>query len=305
MSDLILHHYAMSPFSEKIRAMLGYTQLPWQSVVTREMPPRPHLDDILVGGYRKIPVAQQGADIFCDSRIITSEIARLSDKPELAMENCSEAIQQFVTRTDLDVFFACILSANSKAMTRKARASLSWLDLLRLVWDRFNMGRTASVKLAGPKQAGGVVKAHLQQLEGMLTDNFLFGPTPTIADFAAYHSLWFIRDLAERSLIAPYPRINAWMDRIKACGAGQRREISIEDSIAIARAAIPRPIAGEDSQDPRIGSQVALAPSDYGQKPTRGTLVGVTPHRWIIARQHNAVGTVHVHFPKQGFVLGG
>lgn len=304
MSDLILHHYAMSPFSEKIRAMLGYTQLPWQSVITREMPPRPHLDEVLVGGYRKIPVAQSGADLFCDSRIISSEIAALSNQPALAMENGSDALQQFVQRTDLEVFFACVMSANSKAMARKARASLSWLDLGKLVWDRINMGRKASVKMAGPKQAGPIVTAHLQQLESMLSGNdWLFGSTPTIADFSAYHGLWFIRDLAERSLISHYPRVNAWMDRIKSYGEGQRRDISIADAVSIARAAQPRPIAAADQNDPQINRPVSIAPSDYGQTPTRGVLVGANANRWIIAREHADVGTVHVHLPKQGMKL--
>lgn len=303
MSDLILHHYAMSPFSEKIRAMLGYTQLPWQSVITREMPPRPHLDDILVGGYRKIPVAQQGADVFCDSRIISSEIAALSGKSELALEHCSDAIQQFVQHTDLDVFFACVMSANSKALTRKARASLSLFDLGKLMWDRINMGRKASIKMAGPKQARPMVTAHLQQMEAMLVEDFLFGVTPTIADFAAYHGLWFIRDLGERTFITDYPRVNAWMDRIKAYGHGARRDISIEDSVRVAGNATPRVIGEHDRQDARIGSIVTIAPSDYAQTPTRGTLVGASAQRWIIAREHPTVGVVHVHFPRQGFAL--
>lgn len=302
MSDLILHHYAMSPFSEKIRAMLGYTGVPWQSVITREMPPRPHLE-LLAGGYRKIPVAQIGADIFCDTRTITGEIAALSAQPLLAMENCSDAIQQFVQKTDLEVFFACVLSTNSKAMTRKARASLSWWDLLRLIWDRINMGLKASVKLTGPKQAGGVVQAQLVLLEDMLSEAFLFGPTPTIADFAAYHGLWVIRDLAERSLIAPYPRINAWMDRIKAYGDGHYHEISRDQSLLIARQSTPRPIDDAYRQDALIGKTVSIAPADYWQTPSQGQLVGVTAQRWIIARETNATGKVHVHFPKQGFRL--
>ena len=62
MNDLILHHYAMSPFSEKIRAMLGYAQVNWQSCITREMPPRPLLAR-LAGGYRKIQ-SHKWAQIF-------------------------------------------------------------------------------------------------------------------------------------------------------------------------------------------------------------------------------------------------
>ena len=91
MPDLILHHYPMSPFSEKIRAMLGYSRMHWQSVLTREMPPRP-LVASLAGGYRKIPVAQIGADIFCDSRTIAREIAILANQPALALENCSPEV---------------------------------------------------------------------------------------------------------------------------------------------------------------------------------------------------------------------
>ena len=84
MQEFILYHYAMSPFSEKVRAMLGYAGLSWQSVIVREMPPRPMLS-ALAGGYRKVPVAQSGADVFCDSRAIADEIARLSGKPELSL----------------------------------------------------------------------------------------------------------------------------------------------------------------------------------------------------------------------------
>lgn len=32
MSDIIFHHYALSPFSEKIRRILAFKKLPWQAV---------------------------------------------------------------------------------------------------------------------------------------------------------------------------------------------------------------------------------------------------------------------------------
>ena len=32
MADLILHHYADSPFSEKVRVAFGIKQLAWKSV---------------------------------------------------------------------------------------------------------------------------------------------------------------------------------------------------------------------------------------------------------------------------------
>ena len=41
MSDVILHHYPFSPYSEKVRRMLAYAELDWKSVIHKEMPPRP------------------------------------------------------------------------------------------------------------------------------------------------------------------------------------------------------------------------------------------------------------------------
>jgi hypothetical protein len=32
MSDIILHHYPMSPFAEKVRLILGFKKLAWKSV---------------------------------------------------------------------------------------------------------------------------------------------------------------------------------------------------------------------------------------------------------------------------------
>ena len=33
MSEPILHHYAISPFAEKVRLILGFKQLVWRSVL--------------------------------------------------------------------------------------------------------------------------------------------------------------------------------------------------------------------------------------------------------------------------------
>ena len=69
MTDIILHHYPASPFAEKVRAMLGYKQLKWRSVLIPPVMPKPELTP-LTGGYRKTPVLQIGADIYCDTSLI-------------------------------------------------------------------------------------------------------------------------------------------------------------------------------------------------------------------------------------------
>lgn len=298
MSDLILHHYPMSPFSEKIRVMLGYTRLDWQSVITREMPPRPQLA-ILAGGYRKIPVAQIGADIFCDTRTIAAEIAALSGKPRLALEKLTTQQQGFASEVDLEVFIACAMAASTRAMGRKFRQSLSVADMARFIWDRLNFGLPV-LSLRAARQR---VRLHLESLERMLKQPFLFGKQPNHADFSTYHSLWFLRDLAESSLLDDYPQTLAWMDRMQAFGHGGRREISAQQALDIAREATPRAIAAVHRKDPQIGQQVRITPSDYGQIATSGKLVGATPTRWILARDVAEVGSIHLHFPRQGFTL--
>jgi hypothetical protein len=147
------------------------------------------------------------------------------------------------------------------------------------------------------------VRLHLESLERMLKQPFLFGKQPNHADFSTYHSLWFLRDLAESSLLDDYPQTLAWMDRMQAFGHGGRREISAQQALDIAREATPRAIAAVHRKDPQIGQQVRITPSDYGQVATSGKLVGATPTRWILARDVAEVGSIHLHFPKQGFTL--
>jgi glutathione S-transferase len=302
MDQFILHHYAMSPFSQKARSLLGYAGLEWASVITREMPPRPLLE-MLTGGYRKIPVAQIGADIFCDTRIIASEIAQLSGHGFLALENCTENVQAYANKTDLNVFFACLTVSGTRALLRKVRASLSIADIARFVWDRINIGRTATAPAVPPHKAKAYVRAHLTRVEQRLQDDFLFGAQPNHADFSTYHSLWFLRELAESPLLHDFPRTLAWMDRMKAFGDGTSTLLTAEQALAIARQATPRPIPAAHQSDPLIGQLVTIAPSDYGQVPTCGTLVGATDSRWILARHVEGLGTLHVHFPRHGFVL--
>ena len=76
MPEIILHHYPMSPFAEKVRLILGFKGLHWSSVHIPNIMPKPDLT-ALTGGYRKTPVLQIGADIYCDTALIADVIAGL------------------------------------------------------------------------------------------------------------------------------------------------------------------------------------------------------------------------------------
>ncbi|OZB20628.1 MAG: glutathione S-transferase [Marinobacter sp. 34-60-7] len=301
MPDVILYHYAMSPFSEKVRAMLGYAGLEWASVTVPEMPPRPVLEK-LTGGYRKIPVAQMGADVFCDSRTIAAEIARLANKPELVLEDQPQAVRDFVSKVDLEIFLACVISASDGRLLKKLIQETSLFHALKFLADRIGMGRKAKVKAVGGKQAKQTVMAHIADLEQRLGDDFLFGASPCIADFSAYHGLWFVCDLAGKPWLRDYPKTRAWMARVQAFGHGRPHPMSAEAALAQATEAEPVAIT-EPGGHAWLGQTVSVAPSDYGRDPVTGTLVAASDRRFILSRQGLGSGPVHVHFPAEGFSI--
>lgn len=303
MKPLILYHYPMSPFSEKVRAMLGCADLVWHSVTVKEMPPRPILRT-LAGGYRKIPVAQIGADVFCDTRTIATEIARRARRPELALENGNAEVQAYVSRVDREVLLACTMCANTPAMGRKVLKSMSLPDIARFVWDRANIGRTAKLGRSVLRNPREVVREHLRDVEARLAkQDFLFDAQPNHADFSTWHGLWFLRDLGESGLLDGHPRVAAWMERMRAFGHGRRRELDVEAALALARDAQPRRLLAADRRAESIGQAVTIEPTDYARERSAGVLAGATATQWILAREDASIGLVHVHFPQDGYRL--
>jgi len=80
MSEIILHNYPQSPVAEKVRVSFGIKGLSWRSVEIPRIPPKPLLMP-LTGGYRRTPVMQIGADVYCDSQCIMREIERRHPQP--------------------------------------------------------------------------------------------------------------------------------------------------------------------------------------------------------------------------------
>ncbi|MFT4615272.1 MAG: hypothetical protein ACI9NT_002424 [Bacteroidia bacterium] len=105
---VISHHYELSPFSEKLRSMFGYAGLPWRSLVSPEMPPRPHLDP-LTAGYRRIFFAQKNTNPFCGTRLICEEVDALSGKPDLAIQYGAAATSAYAAELESAVFWAYVI----------------------------------------------------------------------------------------------------------------------------------------------------------------------------------------------------
>ena len=98
---LILHHYPNSPFSEKVRLILGAKQLAWKSVLVPAILPKPDVV-ALTGGYRKTPFLQVGADIYCDTALIADVLEHVQPEPALyplALKGVSRVFAQWADTT--------------------------------------------------------------------------------------------------------------------------------------------------------------------------------------------------------------
>ena len=124
MSDVILHHYTLSPYAEKARLALGLKRIDWLGVKTPFMLPKPDLMP-LTGGYRRAPVLQIGADVYCDTSLILRELERRKPSPSLwprDTEGLATAMTWWIEKT---TFMPAVNFASSMALAKRCRRPLS------------------------------------------------------------------------------------------------------------------------------------------------------------------------------------
>jgi glutathione S-transferase len=296
---LILHHYDTSPFSEKVRVAFGIKGLAWRSVIQPVIMPKPELVP-LTGGYRRIPVLQAGADIYCDTQAILAEIEARRPEPRLARGG-DWAVNIWADRLFFQASVAVVFGAIGEQVPKEFIA-----DREKLSGRAFDM---AAMKAAAvPMKAQW--RAHAAWIEAGLADaDFLGGSNPSLADVSAYMNVWWLSAAARgeaEELLARFPRVSAWRERMRAIGHGSRSEMTPAEALAIARSAEPAPAPVHDAADPSglaPGAAVTVAADDYGRDPIAGDLVALTPSRIVIARQTAELGRLHIHFPRIGYVV--
>jgi glutathione S-transferase len=144
----------------------------------------------------------------------------------------------------------------------------------------------------------------------MLADGRLFlqGSAAGLADLAAYHPVWFLRQRIgpQAAPLDGFPRLLEWAERVATIGHGQRSPMTAEQALEVARAATSIVSATPDPQDPvgrKPGLTVTVTPDDTGRDPVIGELVASSVHEIVIRRSGREVGEVCVHFPRAGFVV--
>ncbi|GGC91744.1 glutathione S-transferase family protein [Chelatococcus reniformis] len=298
--SIILHQYDISPFSEKVRVVLGIKGLEWHACRQPVIMPKPELV-ALTGGYRRIPVMQIGADIYCDSAVIVRELERRHPSPTLFPAGDHGLAYGLAAWSDKAIFNAVVVirfgdgSEIDEAFV-KDREKLS---------GRFD---AAAMRRAVPAMTEQL-RAHWDLVEAQLADGrpFLTGAKPGLADASVYHNLAFLRwgpEACGRSLDG-FTRVLAWEQRVKAIGHGTRHKTDREAALAIARqsSSTERPGCAGEPNGLAVGDRVVVAADDYGRDPIEGELVSASPHHVAIRRREGHVGEVTVHFPRAGFIV--
>lgn len=308
MSELILHHYPTSPFAEKARLMLGFKQLSWHSVFIPPVMPKPDLT-ALTGGYRKTPVLQIGADVYCDTALIARRLDQEKAVPAFFPEGQEFTSASFAQWVDSVIFQHAVSLVFQPESIAVRFGKLPPEFMKALIADRsqlFSGGSTSKLSAEQAKHQWPAFMARIEQQLAREEGDFLFGE-PSIADFSLAHCLWFLKGTPVTApLVDEYPAVAAWLGRVLGFGHGAPSEMSSEQAIAIARDSQPAALPEDDFVDPngfRAGQRVTIAATDYGCDGVEGELLYAGLESLILRREDPRAGIVHVHFPRLGFSI--
>jgi glutathione S-transferase len=303
MQQIILHHYPMSPFAEKVRLILGFKGQHWSSVHIPTIMPKPDLT-ALTGGYRKTPVLQIGADIYCDTALIADVIETRASRPTLYPLGAAGASRILAQWADSTLFWTAVPFAMQPAGLAHIFEGTPPEAVKAFGEDRALF--RANIPRLRPADADAAFSLYLERLQETLgKQDFFFGTAPSIADFSIYHCLWFVlRGGPVATVLESFPALQSWRARVAAFGHGTHDKMDSGAAIAIARDAMPEKSPGNlDSHGLAIGDRVVAAATDTGVDPIEGRLYGATKTAFSIAREDQRAGSVVVHFPRLGFEL--
>ncbi|MEM1074268.1 MAG: glutathione S-transferase family protein [Pseudomonadota bacterium] len=303
--EIILHNYPQSPVAEKARIALGIKGVSWRDVTIPRLAPKPMLTQ-LTGGYRRTPVMQIGADIYCDSHAIIRELEWRFPAPT------------FFPTTEAGLMWA------ASRWTDGALFDLAVKIVLGSAGDDLpaDFAADRGRLYLGPDWASGLKAAHaalphlaaqmrapMQWLDAQLSDGraFLLGEAVGAIDAQFYHVIWFIRGRWTQGpeFLSEFPHLERWEANVTAIGHSTVSPMSPEEAIDIAASCVPIDRAGVGAHDPQglqIGTKVIVHPDvDGGEQGVAGTVRFADANTVSVSRQDAKAGELAVHFPRAGY----
>ena len=305
MSELILHHYDFSNFSEKIRLIFGLKKLAWHSVEIPSHLPKPNYTP-LTGGYRRTPALQIGADVYCDTHLIARELE--SRYPQHSLYGESEQT---------------LNQATSECLAAWAEGALLWpaaLYITGLHADKFPKSFHDDRAALHHKPQPSIEAVHnsglkyfqemcvqLARIEALLAHDkpFLLGETLTLADLTVYGAPWLLETVGGKSaVIDDLPKTRRWLANVAQYGHGNMHVMDANRAISIANDTAPETPASSTELPVgfSLGDSVKVSPRDE-HSPAGGKLVAIDEHAIVIRVDNALVQNIHVHFPRVGYRL--
>lgn len=304
-SDIILHNYPQSPVAEKVRTVLGIKGLTWHDVEIPRLPPKPLLTP-LTGGYRRTPVMQIGADIFCDSQCIIRELDRRYPSAN-ASASTNVGLMWCLSRwTDGELFSLALKIVLGAAGDSLPEDFAKDRGLLYFGEDWAERLKEANSELP---HFVTQLRAPFSWIDSNLNDGrtFLLGSEAGAIDAQLYYVVWFLRGRWDGgpAFLSEFTQLERWEKNIREIGHGTSTALAAEDALAIALSSESTTASGVTNNDPQglmVGAKVSIGPDmDSGEQPVEGILRSANADTISIEITNDEVGTVCVHFPRTGY----
>jgi glutathione S-transferase len=301
MPEIILHHYPLSPYSEKIRLALGLKGISWKSVEIPVWTPRPKLTP-MTGGYRRTPILQVDAEFYCDTLHILRVVDGFSSSGSLypkGQEALAKALGWWIEKGSF-MNAVCLTIGNMPGLPQELIDERR--PLFRVNLDPSELRAKRAVYLQR-------VNAHIAWLAQALADGrkFILGQQASAADLSAYHPIWFARQNGGdevNELIAFAGMIDPWFKRVAAIGHGNLSEMSPDQAIEVAKTNEPDEAFEWSPEAKNVGLSrgdwVSVTPDDYGN-PVYGSLISWAHDEIVLRHEDPSVGQVNLRFPRVGF----
>ena len=282
---------------------LGLAGLRWASVEIPRVPPKPLLMP-LTAGYRRTPVLQCGADVYCDTQNIARALAEIPSVSEaLFPAGCMSSALFYSEWIDQSVF---ALAVRVVITTSLESAPADFIQ------DRGDLyfGQGWNADRLRAELPGVILQLHaaLQRLESMAVGRASFLAVGlSYADIAIAYLAWFIRGRwAEgAACLAGYPTLCRIEQAVQALGHGEDSPLEAEQALTIAAQATPQsPVGVKASTALTPGQWVGVRPFINSSDPeVIGRLRYLDHQRISIDHDDPRVGAIAVHFPVAGYQL--
>jgi glutathione S-transferase len=304
-SEIILHNYPQSPVAEKVRVGFGIKGLAWRSVEIPRIVPKPMLTP-LTGGYRRTPVMQIGADIYCDSQCILRELERRYPSPSFfpsAEAGLMWSLSRWTDGEMFDLVVKIVLGSVGEGLPKDFAQ-----DRGRLYLGQDWAAGLKAANAALPHLAAQL-RAPMSWANEQLSDDrtFLLGAEPGAIDAQLYHLVWFIRGRWDcgPAFLSEFTNLERWEQNVTNIGHASMTRMSADDALLRAAENEPITIARSDPRDPQglvPGMNVTVSPDiDGGEQPVEGSVVMADCDTIVLHRHDPDLGNIGVHFPRAGY----